>query len=469
MKADILYSYPEYKEDIDQMLNMLIENDEHVFVVLDDDPTGVQCVHDVNVYTDWTYESVKEAFNDRLFFILTNSRALGEDESKKLHKEITDAVSKAAKETGKKYFYISRGDSTLRGHYPMETDILSQGLMNDYGKVDGEILLPFFKEGGRFTINDIHYVKYGDELIPCSETEFAKDKTFGYHSSNLKEYIQEKSKGQIAKEDVLSVSLDDLRSFNIDKISELLLNAKNRQKIIVNAIDEKDVKVFCIALYKAIAQGQIFNFRSAAALVKCIGGISDRELLRKEEMIVEDNGNGGLILVGSHTDKTTRQLNRLKSLPGIETLELRCSKLLENEESFKEEIDRCIAIEEDRIFKGKTIVVYTERVLISREDDSPEEALARSVRISEGVYHLVKNLKVKPGFVLAKGGITSADVGVKGLGIRKALVLGQIEPGIPVWKALAESKFPNIPYIIFPGNVGEDETLKNAVKKLLGQ
>ena len=76
---------------------------------------------------------------------------------------------------------------------------------------------------------------------------------------------------------------------------------------------------------------------------------------------------------------------------------------------------------------------------------------------------------MKPGFVLAKGGITSADVGVKGLGIRKALVLGQIEPGIPVWKALAESKFPNIPYIIFPGNVGEDETLKNAVKKLLGQ
>ncbi len=469
MKADILYSYPEYKEDIDQMLNMLIENDEHVFVVLDDDPTGVQCVHDVNVYTDWTYESVKEAFNDKLFFILTNSRALGEDESKKLHKEITDAVSKAAKETGKKYFYISRGDSTLRGHYPMETDILSQGLMNDYGKVDGEILLPFFKEGGRFTINDIHYVKYGDELIPCSETEFAKDKTFGYHSSDLKEYIQEKSKGQIAKEDVLSVSLDDLRSLNIDKISELLLNARNKQKIIVNAIDEKDVKVFCIALYKAIAQGQIFNFRSAAALVKCIGGISDRELLRKEEMIVEDNANGGLILVGSHTDKTTRQLNRLMSLPGIETLELRCSKLLENEESFKEEIDRCIAIEEERISKGRTIVVYTERVLISRENDSPEEALERSVRISEGVYHLVKNLKVKPGFVLAKGGITSADVGVKGLGIRKALVLGQIEPGIPVWKALAESKFPNIPYIIFPGNVGEDETLKNAVKKLLGQ
>lgn len=468
MKADILYSYPEYKEDIDRMLNMLIENDEHVFVVLDDDPTGVQCVHDINVYTDWAYESMKEAFNDKLFFILTNSRALTKDQSRKLHEEIIDVISRVSKETGKKYLYISRGDSTLRGHYPMEIDILSQGLMNDYGKVDGEILLPFFKEGGRFTIDDVHYVKYGDELVPCGETEFAKDKTFGYHSSDLKEYIEEKSEGQIKKEEVLSVSLDDLRNFNIDKITELLLNARNRQKIIVNAIDEKDVKVFCIALYKAIAQGQIFNFRSAAALVKCIGGISDKPLLKKEEMIVEDNGNGGLILVGSHTDKTTRQLGNLMGIEGIEALELQCHKLLESEEAFNEEIERCIAFEEEKIKEGKTVVVYTERVLISYKDDDPEKALARSVRISEGVYHLVKNLKVKPGFVLAKGGITSADVGVKGLGIRKALVLGQIEPGIPVWKALEESKFPNIPYIIFPGNVGEDETLKNAVKKLLG-
>ncbi|MBO7676943.1 MAG: hypothetical protein J6S49_05475 [Erysipelotrichaceae bacterium] len=469
MKADILSAYPDYQIDIDKQLSGLISNDEHVFVVLDDDPTGVQCVHDINVYTDWTYESMKEAFDNKLFFILTNSRALTESESKTLHQEIIDVISKVSKDTGKKYFYISRGDSTLRGHYPMETDILAKGLINDYGKVDGQILLPFFKEGGRFTIDDVHYVKYGDELIPCAETEFAKDKTFGYKSSDLKEYIEEKSNGKILKEDVRSVSLDDLRSFNIDKIYDLLMKAENDTKIIVNAIAEDDVKVFCIALYKAIAQNKVFNFRSAAALVKCIGGISTRPLLQRDEMIGEETENGGLIIIGSHTDKTTRQLNNLLTIEGIESLQFECSKILESDEAFQKEIDRCVTIEEELISQGKTVAVYTERVLLSFADDDPEKALKRSVRISEGVYQLVKNLKVKPAFVVAKGGITSADVGVKGLGIRKALVLGQIEPGIPVWKALEEAKFPNIPYIIFPGNVGEDDTLKNAVRKLLSK
>ena len=468
MKADILNSYPEYKEKIDERLDMLIEKDEHVFVVLDDDPTGVQCVHDINVYTDWSYESMLEAFNDKLFFILTNSRALLKDQSSKIHEEITDVISRVSKKTGKKYFYISRGDSTLRGHYPMETDILSEGLKEDYGKVDGEIILPFFKEGGRFTIDDVHYVKYGDELIPCGETEFAKDKTFGYNSSNLKEYIEEKSNGSIKKEDVWSISLDDLRSFNIDKIYGLLLKAENNQKIIVNAIDEKDVKVFCIALYKAIEKNKIFNFRSAAALVKCVGGISDKPLLKKEEMIIEDTGHGGLIVVGSHTEKTTKQLSALMTNQELVPLHLRCKILLESDEAFYEEINRCVENIEDLLVKGQTVTVYTDRIVIAKKNEDPEEALRRSVRISEAVYNLVKNLKVKPEFVLAKGGITSADIGVKGLGIRKALVLGQIEPGVPVWKALDESRFPNIPYIIFPGNVGDDNTLKNAVEKLLG-
>ena len=81
---------------------------------------------------------------------------------------------------------------------------------------------------------------------------------------------------------------------------------------------------------------------------------------------------------------------------------------------------------------------------------------------------MVKRLSVEPSFVVAKGGITSADVGVKALAIRKARVAGQIQPGVPVWIADETSKFPDIPYVIFPGNVGDDETLYNAVKTLIG-
>ena len=46
-------------------------------------------------------------------------------------------------------------------------------------------------------------------------------------------------------------------------------------------------------------------------------------------------------------------------------------------------------------------------------------------------------------------------------------VLGQIKPGIPVWQTGQESKFPMTPYVIFPGNVGEITTLKEAVEVLM--
>ena len=456
--------HTEIRED----LLRYVKKDDHVFVVLDDDPTGTQTVHDVRVYTDWSYASMKEAFqNEKLFYLLTNSRAMSAKESRRIHEEICAVISRVSKETGKKYFYISRGDSTLRGHYPMETDILAEGLRKDIGHIDGDILIPYFKEGGRFTINDIHYVRYGDRLVPAAETEFAKDKTFGYHSSDLKEYIEEKSEGKIRKEDVISISLDDIRKQLGVKIFGLLCEAKDQKKIIVNAATDDDVRYFCRCLYQAISTDKTFVFRSAASFVKCVGGISDQGLLNKEQMIQEANPNGGIIVVGSHTEKTTRQLNELLKLDGLVPLEFRCSTILESREAFEKEISRLLLKEEEILSSGRTAVIYTERLLISLEDDDKEKALARSVAISDGVCRFISELKIKPSFVLAKGGITSADVAVKGLNIRKAKVLGQIQPGVPVWQAESDSRFPHIPYVIFPGNVGDDETLKNAALRLL--
>ncbi len=109
-------------------------------------------------------------------------------------------VAAVARKERRKYLIVSRGDSTLRGHYPLETLILKEQWEWDSGrKVDGEILCPYFKEGGRFTIDNIHYVKYGDILTPAGQTEFAQDKTFGYQASDLTEYIEEKSKGTYKK------------------------------------------------------------------------------------------------------------------------------------------------------------------------------------------------------------------------------------------------------------------------------
>ena len=470
LSTDVLTTYAKIDETkTDQLLLKEISANQKKIVVLDDDPTGVQTVHDISVYTDWTKDSIRQGFQEKnnLFYILTNSRGFTQDETTLAHNEIAANVDAVAKELGKEYIFISRSDSTLRGHYPLETEILRTNYEKNTGCIiDGEILCPFFKEGGRFTIDDVHYVRYGNELIPANETEFAKDKTFGYRAATMPEYVEEKTKGAYPAGNVVCISLDEIHRMAIDEIEQKLLHVQGFNKIIVNAVDYADLKVFCIALYRAMAKGKVFMFRTAAAIVKVMGGVSDQPLLEREQMVRTNELHGGIIVVGSHTEKTTRQLEALKQLSDIRFVELDATKVTVAG-GLEKEVERCLALEEAWIREGKTVCCYTSRALVTADTGNKEDELRLSVRISDAVQSLVGGLSVIPKFVIAKGGITSSDVGTKALGVKRANVLGQIEPGIPVWQTGAESKFPGIPYVIFPGNVGEDTTLRYAVEKLI--
>ena len=453
---------------VDGLLAEEIAKNNRKIVVLDDDPTGVQTVHDIHVYTGWDEESIRKGFleENNLFYILTNSRGFTEEETTKAHNEIAAVVDKIAKETGKEYIFISRSDSTLRGHFPLETRLLRESYEKNTGKtIDGEILCPFFKEGGRYTIDNVHYVKYGDELVPANETEFAKDKTFGYSAATMPEYVEEKTKGEFKAADVTCISLEDIHNMDFDKIEAQLMAVKDFNKIIVNSVGYADIKVFCVALYRAMAKGKVFMFRTAAAIVKVMGGVTDQPLLTRKQMVVKETQNGGIIVVGSHTNKTTAQVEELKKLTDIEFIEMDAT-LVKDEKAFAAEVDRCLKKEEECIRAGKTVCCYTTRALITADTGNKEDELRLSVRISDAVQSLVGRLTVTPAFVIAKGGITSSDVGVKALAVKQANVLGQIRPGIPVWQTGEESKFPLTPYVIFPGNVGEAETLREAVEIL---
>lgn len=78
----------------------------------------------------------------------------------------------------------------------------------------------------------------------------------------------------------------------------------------------------------------------------------------------------------------------------------------------------------------------------------------------------MKELSVCPRYLIGKGGITSSDLDSEALGVRKAQVFGQIIPGVPVWRLGKESKYPGLPYIVFPGNVGDADALASAIKIL---
>lgn len=453
----------------EMLLSQAMEGFHKKLVVLDDDPTGVQTVHDVSVYTDWEEESIRKGFEEKeaMFFILTNSRSFSVEETTKVHQDIAARVAKVARELGQDFMIISRGDSTLRGHYPLETQLLADGLTKNEGVViDGEIICPFFPEGGRYTMDNIHYVKEQDNLVPAGMTEFARDKTFGYKSSDLTEYVEEKTEGKYHKEDCITISLDELNALDVQGIKDKLMSAQNMAKIIVNAVSYADLKVFCAALVLAMKAGKHYMARTAAAFTKVMGRISDQPLLGRAQL-EGDTKNGGIVLIGSHVKKTTDQLNCLKKLDGqADFMEFQVNTVFE-ENGLEKAVERTVKAAEEKILSGRTVVIYTSRQLLAPENMTPEEKLHISVKISNAVTSIIGKLSVKPKFIIAKGGITSSDVGTKALRVKKARVMGQVKKGIPVWMTGEESKFPGMPYIIFPGNVGEVSTLKEIVEELI--
>lgn len=494
INSDILDSYTTPDDpDLDTDLCSALKALNRKIVVLDDDPTGTQTVHDVSVYTDWDEASIAEGFTEAspIFFILTNSRSFSREETIRVHTEIARTLYIVAQKKARKYLLVSRDDSTLRGHFPEETEALKSTL-EGFGTIrfDGEIIIPFFKEGGRYTLNNVHYVKDSVGLVPVSRTEFASDKSFGFVNSHLGAWVEEKTRGRYNRNSCTYIALDDLRARNVSKIYHQLLAVKNFGKVIVNAIDYRDVKVFVLALVQAVLDGKEFLFRSAASLPKVLGNIKDKSLLSRNELITNKISSGGIVLVGSHVNNTTVQLEALRGLANSMEVtgsasfvpsDLSCH--VENKNlamvqfdqhlvtvpgGLEGEVRRVVALTESLISKGNCAVIYTRRERIDLQGGSAEDQLAMAIRISDALSSIIAQLKIRPAFIIAKGGITSSDVAIKALRVKKARVIGQIRPGIPVWITGPESKFPGLPYIIFPGNVGDRYTLKDIILTIQG-
>ena len=467
-KSEVFARYPAYdRAAVRGALRDALHGFREKIVVLDDDPTGTQTVHGVYVLTDWEPESVMDAFRapESMFFILTNSRSMTREETASAHEKIARVVCAASEQTGIPFLLISRSDSTLRGHYPLETQTLARALEDAMGaRIDGEIILPFFEEGGRYTVDDIHYVASGDAMVPAAMTEFARDKTFGYQSSNLREWVVEKH-GEGSPQDVSSISLDRLRARDYGAICGVLFELIGMRAVFVNALSYADVEVFATALIRSIAEGKRFVIRSAAALTKVLGGIPDKPLLSRAELADAGNDKGGLIIAGSHVKRTTEQLAYLRASGAYEYVELD-QRLALDEAALRAETERVTRMAEECIWTGKNVIVATRRERFDLGTGRAEDELKLAVRISTAITDVVAGLTVRPGFIIAKGGITSSEIGVKALRVKKALVLGQILPGVPVWRTGPESRFPNLKYVIFPGNVGGQDALLEAVKKL---
>lgn len=394
-------------------------------VILDDDPTGIQTVHGCLLITQWDADTVRMALQHEqpFFYMLTNTRAMTREEAARVVRSAMETVLEVNREFGYRLIFISRSDSCLRGHFPLETDVMRR-VLQEYGvKVWPKVpFCPALIEAGRVTIDGVHYMKDGERLIPVSETEFARDNVFAYHTSVLADYIREKGANPEDYQIVNASTYDELYAF-----TETLFN---------------EIKDFDGAVV----------IRSSSSLPKAMSGIADKPLL--DRSILKEDGVGCFI-VGSHVQKTTRQLNALLAGQGVAGIEVDVERVLHDGDALMQEL---LSEMKQRAEEGLTPVVYTSRKEVRLTDADERQHLGQ--RISDFLVEMVARLPFVPSYLVAKGGITSNDILTKGLALKSAVVLGQIVPNVP---CVMTNHFP---YIIFPGNVGGDDSLREVYEKL---
>ncbi len=430
-------------------------------IVLDDDPTGSQTVHSCWLLMSWDVATLKMGLQDSvpIFFILTNTRALAPEAAARVTREVCQNLKVAIAEVGiEDFLVVSRSDSTLRGHYPIETDVIAQEL----GDFDAHFLTPAFFEGGRVTLDSVHYLMVDGVKTPVHETEFAKDSVFGYSHSYLPDYVAEKTQNRITSKQVVRILLEDIRS---GAVSKQLLSLANNQCGVVDGETQADFDRFAQAVLAAAEQGKRFLFRSAASLLTSLAQLGQQPTPPEEMASYKPTTKPGVVLVGSHVRKTTQQLTQLLEESDTLGIEIDVKALRDNPQSRDTLLQEALTLVKQTWEQGKTPVVYTSREELTFKDI--QQRLQFGKTVSALLMDVVRGLPTEIGFLISKGGITSNDVLSDGLNLTAARLLGQILPGCSVIRTGDNHpQFPNLPVVLFPGNVGDETSLATVLKYL---
>jgi uncharacterized protein YgbK (DUF1537 family) len=431
-------------------------------IAIDDDPTGCQTVHSCLLLTRWDVETLIEALNDEspLFFVLSNTRGLDAVQAADVTREICVNLRAALDRLAGQGrpvqpLIVSRSDSTLRGHYPIETDVIAEEL----GPFDAHFLVPAFFEGGRITRDGVHYLLVDGRPVPVNETEFARDSVFGFTHAFLPDYVEEKTGGRIQAREVERFGLDDVRG----EIGARLLSLSGNRCCVVDAERQADLDGFARQVLAAVGEeGKRFLFRSAASLLTSFAALPPQPVAARSMSAYVRGGRPGVVLVGSHVAKSSRQLQTLIDTTDVVPVEIDLERLVQDEAGlFETIIDRL----ETAQHENSNLVLYTSRG--ERRFPTTAERLAFGERVSGFLVRIVQNLPRETGFLISKGGITSNDTLSRGLALRTARVLGQILPGCPVVRCPADHpRLSDLPVVIFPGNVGDDASLAEVYRIL---
>ncbi|GAA4902169.1 uncharacterized protein YgbK (DUF1537 family) [Actinomycetospora succinea] len=415
-------------------------------VVLDDDPTGTQTIRDLPVLTRWSADDVDWALaqGTPAFFVLTNTRSLGPDDAAARTREVVRTCLDAARRAGVEVVFASRSDSTLRGHFPLETDVIA----DETGAPDAVVLAPAYTDAGRVTLDGVHWLRDGDELTPVAESEFAADATFGYRSSRLADWVAEKSGGAVT--DVAEVRLDDLRAGPP--------TLPRAQVVVLDALVDDDLRAAVLAILAAERDGARYVYRVGPSFVRARVSQPEQPPIADDELRGAVGRGHGLVVVGSHVGRTSRQLEHLAARRDLARVEIDVPRVLDGDDGHLEHVASQVL---ERLGTSTTVLA-TSRTLVTGRDEAESLEIAR--RVSAALTGVTARVVAAdpPAYVLAKGGITSSDVATVSLRADRAWVRGSLLPGIvSLW---APTSGP--PLVVFAGNVGGDDALADVVDRL---
>lgn len=403
-------------------------------VVLDDDPTGTQSAAGVRVLLVSDADLLTEALRQEdSVYVQTNSRAIDEAAAVRLVGRVKRDAEEAARRLGEDVQFVLRGDSTLRGHVFAETEVF-------LGPDAVMLFVPAFPDGGRTTVDGVHLVRLGDRVVAAHDTEYAADPVFPFRSGVLTEYVREKS-----SREPVSVPLAAVRG-TVDALAAAFASAPAGSVLLPDALTDDDIRRIADAVVAARAQGSRIVVRSAAPLAAVLAGVQSTGLLPRP---LVPSARPTLLAVGSHTGGATAQLEGVREGWGDPAV-------IDTSVAFADPASagHAAAAAARLQLEGRLLAVVTSERVRAASDNT----LAHGEKVMTALTTAVRDLLPRVDVVVAKGGITSAEVARTGVGATSAYVVGQVLPGVSVWRMLAHDG-REITYVVVPGNVGGPDTL----------
>ncbi|MDO5726968.1 MAG: four-carbon acid sugar kinase family protein [Bowdeniella nasicola] len=436
-------------------------------VVLDDHASGTQSVANLPVVTGWSPEDLAWALSQDAPAVIveTGTRAMRAADTEVRDFDVTRAALAAANQLNIDIDIALRSDSTLRGHYPLETDVIAACIHDDANHhVDGLIMCPAYPEAGRITVGATHYVRDTDGIYhPVAQTAFARGPDFPFSTSNIPQWIHQRTGGRINAEDVLCITLDLLRS-GPDAVSNLLMQARRHTPVVVDAVSEADLRCLAIALYRAEARGRRFLFRISPQFIRAYLGLmpppvlsgSDIAALRGEQSAAA--AKTGLIIASQATGAIEEQLHVLRRRRALREVEINVPALLDHRR------DQHIAEVAARLIQGLQVDHTVAR--LSREGEAGISEFRLQPRIATALLAIIRDVQgaTPLRFVVSRGQMIANTV-AQGLGVRRAWVRGALlDEGVSLWQADG-GPADGVPFAVYAGSLGDDQALADVVDK----